>query len=63
MWLLDENLDVSLLAFLRSQEIKCDNVRGQGWRGLQNDVTHDVPENVVVAGVPARPPRQQGVAV
>ena len=26
-------------------------------------VTRDVPENVVVAGVPARPPRQQVVAV
>ena len=36
MWLLDENLDVNLLAFLRSQEVKCDNVRGRGWRGLQN---------------------------
>ena len=36
MWLLDENLDVNLLAFLRSQGIECDTVRGRGWQGFQN---------------------------
>ena len=36
MWLLDENLDVNLLAFLRGQEIECDTVRGRGWQGLEN---------------------------
>lgn len=36
MWLLDANLDVHLVEFLRSMDIDCDTAKNRGWQALRN---------------------------